>query len=157
MGPSRLAIALGIVLAAFSLATGPPRSGKRVLGNGTEEDLKTLLEGWEQAYQRRDTEWLGRLLDEDFVCTAASGRPSDKRQYIMACVKSPDMSRVSVTEIQDVRVRVYGNVAVVTSQGGSRGQGVSRDPDAQYRYTDVFVRREGNWTAVASQATRVAR
>ena len=121
-----------------------------------EQELKTLLEGWERAYQRRDTEWLGRLLDKDFIFTAAGGRPSDRRQYIMACVKSPDMSRLSAIEIQDLRVRVYGNVAVVTSQGGSRGQGANRDPEAQYRYTDVFVHREGNWMAVASQATRVA-
>jgi ketosteroid isomerase-like protein len=154
MGPSRLAIACGLLLASFSFGSAPPGSGERTWD---EQELKTLVEGWERAYQRRDTEWLSRFLDEDFVFTDASGRPSDRGRYLMACVKSPDMSHQSATGIQDVRVRFYGTVAVVTSRGGARGQDVRREPDARYRYTDVFVRREGNWVAVASQATRVAR
>jgi hypothetical protein len=162
MTPHRLAIACGLILGAFALGSGPLPSGDM---SWDEAGVKMLVEAWEQAYQRRDTEWLGRGLDEDFVFTDASGRTSDKRQYLMVCAKSPDMSPLSAMGVEDVRVRLYGDVfAVVTSQGGLRGQGVSRDPKTLYRYTDVLVRRfpkgsppSGIWKAVASQATRVAK
>jgi len=57
-------------------------------------------------------------------------------------------------DIDDLKVRAYDNAAVVTGRttvtiGGSKREVVI------LRFTDVFVRRSGQWLVVASHATRV--
>ena len=52
-------------------------------------------------------------------------------------------------------VKEFGNTAVVWFTlhlvGPSRGQTLAID----YRYTDVFVLRDGRWQCVASQSTKM--
>jgi hypothetical protein len=50
-----------------------------------------------------------------------------------------------------MQVRVYGDAAVVvgrTAWQSAVGKG-------QYRYTDMYIRRDGRWICVASQATDI--
>jgi ketosteroid isomerase-like protein len=53
---------------------------------------------------------------------------------------------------------VYGEVAVVTGKNTIKGtwEDIERDISGPYRFTDVFVRRDGRWQCVASQASRIA-
>ena len=57
----------------------------------------------------------------------------------------------------DVKVRLYGDTAVVTGLGTRSGtrSGVAFK-DRKVRWTDTFVKRDGRWQCVASQGTIVA-
>jgi ketosteroid isomerase-like protein len=55
----------------------------------------------------------------------------------------------------DVRIRVYGDVAVVTGRVNITGKRDGASIRDQFRYTDVFVRRGSNWRLVADQMTKV--
>jgi hypothetical protein len=57
----------------------------------------------------------------------------------------------AVCNIDMLRLRVYGDAAVVVG----RTTWMSAGGNGQYRYTDVYVRRGGRWTCVASQATDI--
>ena len=61
----------------------------------------------------------------------------------------------------DTKVRVYGDTAVLTgkvikkgtyAEGPRKGQ----EYNFQYRYTDVYVKRNGRWQVVASHLTGLA-
>jgi ketosteroid isomerase-like protein len=59
-------------------------------------------------------------------------------------------------DLSDVKVRIYGNTAVVTGivtyigeQAGSKSTGIPA------RFTRVFVKRDGNWKQVLNQSTRI--
>jgi ketosteroid isomerase-like protein len=56
-----------------------------------------------------------------------------------------------------MKVRVYGDVAVVTGRNTIKGvwEDIKRDISGPYRFTDVFVRRNGSWQCVTSQSSRV--
>jgi len=56
-------------------------------------------------------------------------------------------------EIDDVRVRVFGDAAVVTGRTHGAGEVAGTPYDVVIRFTDVFVRRNGRWEAVASHAS----
>jgi hypothetical protein len=56
-------------------------------------------------------------------------------------------------EIDEVRVRVFGDAAVVTGRTHGVGEFGGAAYDVVIRFTDTFVRRDGRWSAVASHAS----
>ena len=131
------------------------KNNKRGPVGHDEQELRTRLQKWDEAYAGRDIETLASILAEDFIFTNASGIVMSRTQYISANIKAPDMTLEIPVSSEDVSVRVYAETAVMTSRGAQRGQPFNRDPAVRYRYTDVWVKQQGRWQAVASQATRI--
>jgi len=150
-----IVVALLAITAVPFLALGQMKDKKASQDSAAEQELKKSLREWDEAYLRRDTEALSRILADDFIFTRASGAVIDKTRYIMGCVKAPDIALEAPSRSDDVAMRVYGETAVVTSRATQRGQSFNRDPAVQYRYTDVWVKQQGRWQAVVSQATRI--
>ena len=57
--------------------------------------------------------------------------------------------------IDEMKVRVYGDTAVVTGQSTVKGMFKTQDISGKYRWTDVFVKRDGKWQIVNAQLTPV--
>jgi ketosteroid isomerase-like protein len=55
--------------------------------------------------------------------------------------------------IDDVKVRQYGETAVATGRTEAKGSYRGLSASVVLRFTDVFVRRDGRWQAVASHAS----
>jgi ketosteroid isomerase-like protein len=60
-----------------------------------------------------------------------------------------------------VKVRVYGDAAVVTGRATIKGQlktgaDSAQDISGQYRYTRVYVKQQGQWRLVSFQFAPVA-
>jgi ketosteroid isomerase-like protein len=51
----------------------------------------------------------------------------------------------------DMKVRLFGDVAVVTGTHTEKSSYKGKDTSGKYVWTDVFVKRQGHWMAVASQ------
>lgn len=64
---------------------------------------------------------------------------------------------VTAFKFSDMKVHVYGDVAVVTGQNTIKGtwEDIPRNISGPYRFTDVFVKRAGRWQCVASQSSRI--
>lgn len=56
-----------------------------------------------------------------------------------------------------MRIHIHGDTAVVTARSTFRGRYKGWGIAGQYQYTDVFVKRGGQWKAVASQVTLAGR
>jgi ketosteroid isomerase-like protein len=50
-------------------------------------------------------------------------------------------------------VRVHGNIAIVTARADVRGHDLGEEFNGPYRYTRVWMRRNGKWQTVSYQAT----
>ena len=57
------------------------------------------------------------------------------------------------SSIDQLAVRVYGDTAIVTGRTRATADGAAAQT-VTLRLTDVFVRRDGRWSVVASHATR---
>ena len=66
-----------------------------------------------------------------------------------------DSGSLESTVLRDMKVRVYGNTAVVTGTDTERGVYHGKDSSGKYLWTDVFVHRNGRWQAVSSQSTKL--
>lgn len=131
-----------------------PAAGASVT-NGVEEELVGVENSWSQAAISRDLPTLQRFYADEYVFTDADGTVSNKTKEL-ADIGSGAF-RLTSYHFEDLRVHVYGNVAVVTGQNTIAGvwENIKRDISGPYRFTDVFVRRNGRWQCVASQASRI--
>jgi len=151
MKPSVAVSALVITL--FSLGAHQMRDSNAGQNGNIEETIRQLDKQWIKAYPRRDTALLERIYADDLVVTNPDGSIGNKAQEISG-LKSGTFSFESITN-EEVRVRVFGNLAVVSGRSMMKGRYKEQDISGGYRYTDVYVKRQGSWQAVALQITRI--
>jgi hypothetical protein len=56
-----------------------------------------------------------------------------------------------------LKIRVFAEAAVVTGQVTFKAVRGGKDWSGPERFTDTFVRRDGQWQAVATRSSRVAK
>jgi ketosteroid isomerase-like protein len=116
--------------------------------SGAAAQVRKLEEKWTAAYKERQINILSSLLAEDFVITVEDGNTYSKEGYI---THSADTSvKVEVAELADLRVRVRGNLAVVTGAYHERGTSNRKPYEYHDRLTDVWVKAGNNWQVIAS-------
>src|SRR6202051_3913786 len=116
--------------------------------SGAAAQVRKLEEKWTAAYKERQINILSSLLAEDFVITVEDGNTYSKEGYI---THSADPSvKVEVAELMDLRVRVRGNLAVVTGAYHERGTSNRKPYEYHDRLTDVWVKVGSNWQVIAS-------
>jgi ketosteroid isomerase-like protein len=114
-------------------------------------DLATLTrlnEDYVDAVRTSNVQRFREILAEDFLCTLADGTLLDRAGFLAQAARPTTALGL---EVHDVNVRLLGETAIVhaattfSHSDGRPGRG---------RYTDVWVRREGRWVAVAAQFMR---
>ena len=99
----------------------------------------------------RDAEFTRRTLTDDYVAITPLGQVTTKQDAI-ASRKSGQL-RYEAMNVTDMVVRVFGDTAVVTARADVKGRQMGEDFSGPYRYTRVWVRRNGRWQTVSYQAT----
>ncbi len=90
---------------------------------------------------------------DDIISTDPAGNVTSKADDKKAWA-SGDL-KLESAEISDLKVRSYGNTAVATGMTTVKGAWKSQDLSGNYRFTDTWVKRDGKWLLVATQATKV--
>jgi ketosteroid isomerase-like protein len=134
-----------------SLAIAPPCLAQT---SPIIEELIRLEDEWALAVQQADTVALGRIIADDYFGTTASGGLQSKEDYLADFISGD--RRTSSLTTEDLRVRVYGETAVLTHGGSAISQYRGTSASGHYRWTHVFVKRDGRWQAVANHVTRLA-
>jgi ketosteroid isomerase-like protein len=119
------------------------------------DEVANLNRRWMQAYVERDTEFLERHLAEEYVSTFPDGAVLDKKSEI----ESLKSGAVTIFSMQpsETNVRIYGEVAIITGQSTIRAKVGGREESGEFRFTDVWTKRDHRWLAVASHVTRIAK
>jgi ketosteroid isomerase-like protein len=146
---------LVIVLLAVATAwLGWDRWESKNLG-ATVEDAASLREmftkmenAWAEADNKKDTAFLDGILADDWTYLGPSG-PTTKAQHLTE-LKSGG-GGLEFETIADLKVRVFGETAVVTGSANQKSTDKGKDTSGHYVWTDVFVKRHGRWQAVNSQ------
>ena len=118
-----------------------------------EQELRRANRKYDEALVRADIVVLERLYSEEFVYTTPDGEVRDKAQQL-AFMRTGAL-RLESGQSNDVRVRVYGNTAVMTGRFTAKGKFKDKIIDIRERYTAVWVKREGRWRLVADQGNLI--
>jgi ketosteroid isomerase-like protein len=140
-----LAVAV-LGLLSLSLAAAQKATSK------VEDQIKKLEQDWAQAAIKDGVAAVDQYEADDIMSTDPNGRVTDKAQDKKD--NSGDLKFQSI-ELSDLKIHVYGNTAVVGGTETLKGTYKEQDISGKYRYTDVWVKRNGKWQVVASQATKV--
>jgi ketosteroid isomerase-like protein len=137
-----------------SASPAPVTSTKKMSPEATIRDSENR---WEAATMTHDTSVAVALLGDDYAGVNSKGKLMSKRSLIAEIKKDKDTYTSAKNGRMDVRI-YGGHFAVVT--GTSSETGKDKDGKAfsrAFRWTDVWVDRNGNWSCVASQANLVAK
>lgn len=137
-----------ICLLALSFAAAPAAYASSV-----DDQIKKLEQDWAQAIVKDPAAAVDKFEADDITSTDPTGRVTDKAQD-RKDFGSGDLKFESV-EQSDMKTQVYGNVVVVTGKSTDKGTYKGQDISGVYRFTDIWVKRNGKWMAVASQYNKV--
>lgn len=121
--------------------------------NQDERHLRRIDHEWNEAYPNRDVEALERIIADDWKCIDGAGRIIHKRQLLERVAANPNP--FDSHEFDEFSLRIFGNAAIVTGRLSGKGRNEQGEFIFQQRYTRVYVKRDGVWQAVATQATVV--
>ena len=124
------------------------------VAQSAEEELKKLEMDRAAAVVKGDTATLEKQTADDYTFINSNGQMADKSQLLSA-IKS-GQSKLSMDEISDMKVRVYGNVAVITGKSNVKGTLNGKDATGQVVFTRVWEKKGGRWQTVALQQTKVS-
>ena len=153
-------LVLVLVIAATTLAhaqtadkkSAPPAAAKSA-DTGTEQALMKIEQDTLAAILKRDVAAFSKFFADDAVLTTPDGSLQTKAQ-LLADIKSGDLVLES-SSISDMKVKVYGDAAVVTYITVDKGKYKNQDISGRFRWTDTFMRRGGSWLIVAGHGTPV--
>ncbi len=128
-----------------------PRPGFDSADQETIRQIVNMERQSKEASLRRDSDFSLRTLAEDYVAITPLGQVTTKAETISA--RRSGQLRYEAMNITDMVVRVYGDTAVVTARADVKGHQLGEDFSGPYRYTRVWVRRNGQWQVASYQAT----
>lgn len=144
-----LALLLALLTSLSTLAQATLLASPR-----EQELIRQVLDLERQAKEaalRRDVAFCERMLSEDYVAIGPLGQVTTKAETI-AARKSAQL-HYDAMDVSDMVVRLFGNTAVVTARADVKGTDFGEDFSGPYRFTRVWVRRDGHWQTVSYQAT----
>lgn len=142
-----------LVIATPGLAAGQKRSKDATLNSDAEQKVLEMMRRYVEAYGQNDVAALDKILADDFVFTSSRGIVVTKAQEL-ADIRSREM-RTEAATVDEARVRVRGDAAVVTGRATLKGVWHGQDFSGQYRVTATWVKEEGRWRLLAEHASRI--
>ncbi len=132
-----------------------PACAERHERKRTERAEILTLEGrWRQAQLGEDISAMDKLLSDQFLGITASGQVVTKLQQLDRMrTRSLNITRM---ELVDTKIKISGNLAVVTSLANIEGVADGSPLHGAFRYTRVYQRVPGDgWKITNFEATRV--
>lgn len=115
-------------------------------------ELMVLERQWAEAYRHRNIAALDRIWGEDFVYTSPFGEVRNKEQA-QEMIRSQVSFEFFVSF--DIRGSIFEDTAVATGRAIIKGEYLGQDISGEYRYTNTYAKRLGEWQAIASHMIRV--
>jgi ketosteroid isomerase-like protein len=144
-----------LLLAAICLVMVHPAWGglPHKDSHAIHKEIEALEQRWRDAIISNNVSEMDHLLAEDYIGISANGTVETKAQAL--ALRKAGTVRITQLDLNDLKVRVYGDTAVVTSTAELAGTNGQSDISGNYRYTRVYNRRLGQWKIVSFEASRM--
>lgn len=143
---------LRMLLITLLLAT-PNVEAKETREARDIKELTRLERVWNEAHLKGDADALDKLWAQDLFVTVPD-MPVMNKEESLAVWKSGKL-KFDIYRTSDIRIRVYGNSAVVTGQLVRIRDSNSKVFEDDWRFTKVYVRRSRRWQVVTWHGSHV--
>jgi ketosteroid isomerase-like protein len=143
-------LSLGLIPLGFSQMVQKPAQASQ-----DEQGLRRLEDEWLGSYLRGDKATFDRIVANDFTGTDESAKVRNKAEERELIQAPPASIKTSLTN-EDVRVRIYGDAAIVTGRIVVKTQlSGQAEISFQSRFTDTFLKRQEYWQVAARHYSRL--
>jgi ketosteroid isomerase-like protein len=132
-----------VVLSSLPLAQNSPKA------EGDETKIIALENLWNQMQINHDADAMGKMLDSDFVLTDYDGTVMSKGQFLASIRDSSNQLTVEVST--DMKLHRHGDTVVVVGATREKGTEKGKPYTHQGRFTDTWIKKDGQWICIASQ------
>lgn len=126
----------------------------------TDADVEATVKKIEQeildGILKSDTSALEKYVSSDYLGVGPDGVTQNKSEFL-SDVKSGTLKLESSKE-SEMKVQVAdADMAVVVYRTNDKGTYKGKDITGEYRWLDVFVKRDGKWQIAIDQGTQIAK
>jgi len=127
-----------------------------------QAELLKLEREWAAATKNHEAEVVRRIVADDAVMVYPDGMAGTKADEVRSIESGAitadgwDMVDPKVTVLDADAAFVTGRSIITNGKYKDPNQKKPIDISGEYRFLDVYARRDGKWQAVASQATKIA-
>jgi hypothetical protein len=147
----RLAIVTLVILALAVPASMLSQDSK------AEQDVRAVFVEILKDNQIRGAEaaaHFGKYMADDYMRITPSGAVFTKAEMLES--DKTGATQYEWVETSDVKIRVYGQTAVITGRTRAKGTTVGVPTGPGSRFTRVLLKRDDSWQTVLYQTTRIA-
>jgi len=118
-----------------------------------EEELVNVEKEFTDTIVKNNPEKIREFVTEDWIIVNADGSIIEMERFLEV-IQSGVLTHEAM-ESDDMRVRIYGDSAVVSALTRSKGKFMGQEFTTHERSTDVFVRLDGKWRCALTQLTGI--
>ena len=143
---------LAVFVLTLSCVSAMAQDAKHDRDAKIEQELRKLVQSWDQAFVKGDTATLDHLLAEEFSFVGGL-----KKADYLASFKSRPNETVESAVSTDIQVQVYGDTAILTGLDTITGKNKGEPYTTKWLYLDVWVKRDGRWQCVKTYSAPARR
>ncbi len=117
-----------------------------------EQALYQLERDWAAAIPKKDTAVVEKFLADEYVSNS-EGRVQNKKQTLAEMKNNP--AKIESTVNSDMKAMVFGDTAVIQGVANEKSTTNGKDTSSQWRYTELYVKRDGRWQCVTGYSAKV--
>jgi ketosteroid isomerase-like protein len=121
--------------------------------DGAEEQALLQVErDWLNAALKKDRAALDKIIAADFIGRGEEGVKNKTQLISMLLSRS---LKIESAEFNSMQPMVFGDTAIIYGMTTSKESMGGKDTSGQYRWTDIFQKRNGQWQCVGSYSKKV--
>jgi uncharacterized protein (TIGR02246 family) len=141
---------LAVLLVAFSVIQAAPGAGAK---DSDEREIRRLEAEWNAAHVRGDAMALERIFAEDLVVIVPGMRVMTKADSLGMFTSG--RMKFERYETSEAKIRSYDDTAIVTGRLRRTRVITGASAEDDWRFTKVYLRRDGRWQVVSFHASNI--
>lgn len=141
-----LASLVALLAASASAATSPASTDDAAT-------LRAQSDHWDRVIVAKERAAIAANMADDFRQIDGRGDRFDKEQFVASLMD--DKLTIDPYTVEDFDLRLYGSTALLSGRTHMTGTYDGKAFSSDYRYIDVYVKRDGAWKIVSVQITRI--
>ncbi len=117
--------------------------------------ITQLEQDWGIAIVKKDMAAFDRIVAGEWMFSGPEGEQQTRAQNLADLQSGAYVC--TAYKLDDLQVRAFGDTVVALGLETEKSTYQGQDISGQYRFTDVFVKRNGVWQAVATHVSKVVK
>jgi ketosteroid isomerase-like protein len=122
---------------------------------GDETKIIALENLWNQMQISHDADAMGKMLDSDFVLTDYDGTVYSKGGFLASIRDNSIQLTVEVSA--DMKLHRHGDTVIVIGATHEKGTEKGKPFSHVGRFTDTWIKKDGQWLCIASQLSLIGK